>query len=272
MKRAALFILSGVILFSGCSDKQVIIFEPPESIINETSVSEYATVSSTPSSVSATPSSVSVTASDIIIPTTVGETFIDSTGFEWQVLTVEANKALIITAHVHNMGVSYHNQHGFLPFQNAEIANVLNAWFDNDAFVSPEIRAKALPYAFQFDDGTPGGNGVENQATEWTFTPSSTNQQQAITTPGEQGSGDIAFILSISEVHKYFENDISERIAYSISEIGEVGETAYWWLRSPSTHSDYVVWIVGYDGRFYYDPALYTSSRLGFRPAFWVNL
>ncbi|MCL2019805.1 MAG: fibronectin type III domain-containing protein [Oscillospiraceae bacterium] len=349
MKRIVLFILSGVILFSGCRDEQAIIFEVPESITNEVnsdpeSITEESTdviiVPDAPRDFTATAgdrqveltwlapnsdggenisgyevssngggvyisassnnghifidlendttydfrvravnemgvgefASVSAIPSGVIIPETVGETFTDSTGFEWRVLTVEDNKALIITEHVHNMGVSYHDQDGYLPFQNAEIANVLNTWFDNDSFVSPGIRAKALPYAFQLDDGTPGGNGVENQATEWIHTPSSTNQQQAITIPGEQGSGDIAFILSISEVHKYFEDNIYERIAYRISETGEVGETAYWWSRSPSTHSEYVVWIVGYNGFFYYDPALYTSPHLGIRPAFWVNL
>lgn len=230
--------------------------------VNEAGAGEYAAVSATPS---ATPSG-------IIIPPTVGETFADSTGFEWRVLTVEDDKALIITEHVHSMNTRYHSEDEFLPFQNAEIADMLNAWFDNDAFVSPGLRARALPYAFQHDDGTPGGNGVENQATEWVYTPSATNQQQARTMSGAAGSGDIAFILSTSEVTQYFAADSGARVALRVSETGAVGSAAYWWLRSPSTSPEYQVWLVGDNGYIYYDPATHSTPHLGFRPALWVNL
>ena len=226
--------------------------------INEAGVGSYAAVSATPSG--------------IIIPPTVGETFTDSTGFEWRVLAVADGKALIITEHVHRMTTRYHSEDEFIPFQNAEIADTLNVWYDNDAFVSPGLKAMALPYAFQLDDGTPGGNGAENQATAWVYTPSATTQQQAITMPRAPGSGDIAFILSASEVNRYFAADSGARVALRVSETGAVGAEAYWWLRSPSTSSEYQVWLVGDNGYIYYDPATHSTPHLGFRPALWVNL
>jgi len=214
---------------------------------------------------------VSATLSSIVIPTTVGETFTDSTGIEWRVLTIVDGSALIITEHVHLLNTRYHYEDDFLLFQTAEISTTLNTWFDNNAFVSTGLRARALPYAFQLDDGTPGGNGVEYQATTWVYTPSAANQRQARTIPGTPGSGDKAFVLSVSEVNEYF-NRIDERIALRISEEGVVGRPAYWWLRSPSRNSTYQVWVVGMNGFIFFDPANYATSHLGIRPALWVTL
>jgi len=225
--------------------------------VNEVGAGTYAAVSATPS--------------DIVIPTTVSEVFTDSTGLEWRVLAVTDGSALIITEHVHLTNTRYHYEDDFRPFQTAEISTTLNTWFGNDAFVSPGLRARALPYAFQLDDGTPGGNGVEHQATTWVYTPSDTNQQQARTIPGAPGSGDKAFLLSVSEVNEYFSR-IEERVALRISEEGVVGRPAYWWLRSPSRNATYQVWVVGMNGFIFFDPANYATSHLGVRPALWVTL
>lgn len=217
-------------------------------------------------------SSAQATQTRIEIPTTVGETFVDSTGFEWRVLAVENGKALIIAEHVQCVNTRYNSVDGFLPFQNAEISESLNTWYANDAFVSPELKAVAVPYAFQLNDGTVGGNGVENQAEVWESTPATTNQQQARTIPAEPGEGNKAFVLSISEMNEYFENTITARVAMRVSETGVIGEAAYWWLRSPSTHSEYTQWLVGPDGYFYYDPATHFTRHLGLRPAMWVEV
>ena len=228
--------------------------------VNEVGVGAHVAASTTPSS--------------IVIPGVAGEIFTDSTGFEWRVLSIEDGSALIITEHAHYMGVRYHYEDDFRPFQTAEISDTLNTWFANDVFVSPGLRARALPYAFQLDDGTPGGNGVEHQATTWVYTASiGTNQQQARTIPGAPGSGDKAFLLSISEVNHYFTSGVSaERVAFRISEEGVVGRPAYWWLRSPSRNSTYQVWVVGMNGYIFFDPATLSTPHLGFRPALWVTL
>lgn len=216
------------------------------------------------------PASIGATPGSISIPRIVGEKFTDSTGFEWRVLAIADDKALIITEHVHAMNTKYHSEDGFRPFQTAEISQTLNLWYDNDKFVSTELKARALSYAFQLEDGTPGGNGVENQASTWQSNRATTNQRQARTIPGTTTGGDKAFVLSVSELNQYFEDNVAVRAALRVSESGVPGKPAYWWLRSPSTHFEYTQWLVGPDGYVFYDPATHATGHLGLRPALWV--
>ncbi|MCL2588594.1 MAG: DUF6273 domain-containing protein, partial [Oscillospiraceae bacterium] len=203
--------------------------------------------------------------------------FIDTTGFQWRMLdyTTHSGYALIIAEHVHLSPIRYHNAGGFRPFAQSELFGNVDAWFQNDQFVSEQLRQMAVPYGFQRNDGTPGGNGVEFQATSWVNNVAGNNFREAHTVPNPASGGTFgAFLLSSSEVNHYFTGNTTAlvgRRTQAVDEDGNIGANMGWWLRSPSVNSTSPVRRVDSNGLFVTSSPTSTSLR-GVRPALWINL
>ncbi len=89
-------------------------------------------------------------------------------------------------------------------------------------------------------------------------------------TPGGKDTYDNLFLLSLSELEKYFKTDT--RHAYALNRISSFknGEAGMWFLRTPGDKADCAVFVESYGdvavrGNYVYD-------ERGIRPAFWMEL
>jgi len=83
-------------------------------------------------------------------------------------------------------------------------------------------------------------------------------------TPGGTDAEDKLFLLGIDEVKQYFPNGESRTAEF-------IGNTVWWWLRSPGSSSYYAA-NVNYDGYVYEYGSRVSWSSGAVRPAFWLNL
>ncbi|GHU61506.1 hypothetical protein AGMMS49983_01350 [Clostridia bacterium] len=81
--------------------------------------------------------------------------------------------------------------------------------------------------------------------------------------PGGNNTRDRIFLLSTSEVEKYF-----SRKAQRVAQYDE--QTTWWWLRSPGYGSSYNAALVDYDG-YVYNYGFNVHYVGGVRPALWMN-
>ena len=102
---------------------------------------------------------------------------------------------------------------------------------------------------------------VEHETEYYTFADSSSSGTQGTNTK----SSEKVFLLSVSEVNKYFANDTAKE-ANTLA-----GSTGYWWLRSPGSYRCYFVARVSSLG-YVYAGGYYVYYQFGLRPAFWINL
>ena len=185
-------------------------------------------------------------------------------GFNWRVLVVRNNEALLITDKLIEVR-AYHNTLEDVTWEKCDLRAYLNGKFYNN--FSPSEKKLIITKTNTNNDnpcfGTPGGNPTDDKV----------------------------FLLSIEEVVKYFgdsghlarkkwENKIyivdqfnSDRVAMSIN-----GSANCWWLRSPGGKSDHAAnvtqdgsidlyrYLVVGDGPD--KGALYA----GIRPAIWLKL
>ena len=101
------------------------------------------------------------------------------------------------------------------------------------------------------------------------------------TSPGND-TNDKIFLLSITEVNKYFSNSETRKCAptdyavangaYASSKITTGGRgTDWWWLRTPGSRSSNAAYV-SYYGTVLYDGGAVTLSRGVVRPALWVDV
>jgi hypothetical protein len=87
---------------------------------------------------------------------------------------------------------------------------------------------------------------------------------------GEDAEGDNLFLLSLEEVHKYF--DIREYYKPNESSVARLnGATVWWWLRSPGRYSRGASFVFA-DGSVIDRGSNVVWSEGAVRPAFWLNL
>jgi len=178
--------------------------------------------------------------------------------YEWEVLKVVDNQALIITKDIIEKRV-YNKISGKVTWETSTLRAYLNGDFYDYAF-SEEEKASIVSAA------------IENRNNQW------------YNSAGGNDTEDKVFLLSLEEVVKYFGdskqlrnrnpdstfwiNDEfnSERIAKDLS-----GSAAPWWLRSPGNDTALVVYVAdngwvrvfGWSGHDRY---------FGVRPALWLKL
>ena len=190
----------------------------------------------------------------------VGGVFTDrETGHRWRVLAHEGYNKLIMTEHVHNVGVQFNTVNEFVPWHQLTAAQPIRTqmnafWGDS---IGARLRGLTVP-----------ANGLENDVRTSTAMDWNPSENQAIgrTTPGigEANAVNALFALSISEVNEYFENTNAARIGREPN-----GTAHHWWLRSLGTTTSNVASVFT-SGDLSSNNASFTNR--GFRPAMWIRL
>ena len=212
---------------------------------------------------------------DPLDTTPAGGIFTDSLGIVWRVLYIDnAGNRLLITEHVHGIDTQFHSTAQFVPLQRSDrLRPALNDWFNNA--LSPELRERALPASNLNNDVRSSPSYVqnwyrENETAGWTSAGS-----------GIATAANSMFILSLSEVNRYFPGDIAAPLAPEPSRVGAntYGFTSAWWLRSPGgpidrLDSDYqatatAISVTGALQVREVNPR--PDTNIGFRPALWVS-
>ena len=169
---------------------------------------------------------------------------------EWLVLKVDGNKALVINKYALDCK-QYNYSYSDVTWETCSLRSWLNGTFMNTAFNSEEQ------------------NGIINSTVTADKNPSYS------TSPGNNTT-DKVFLLSISEVNKYF-NSYSARqcqgTAYCCARgaFKDDNNFCWWWLRSPG-HNSRNAAIVHLGGSVYDlgDSVNYNNDAV--RPALWINL
>ena len=179
-------------------------------------------------------------------------------GIDWRVLSIENNKALLITEKVIEER-PYHYQYEDITWEKCTLRHYLNNAFYNKL-------------------------GTEKSAIAETRNSNPDNLWYGI--PGGNMTMDKVFLLSLDEVCRYFgdstanlrkkgsrgsdyyisDKNNSARIAHYRSE-GAV----WWWLRSPGTNSYYAADVYD-DGNVTLIGYSVLDDYGGVRPALWLNL
>ena len=165
----------------------------------------------------------------------------DETGpIEWRVLDRVGNKALLLSEY-RIKSLPYDKGNTDATWETCSLRKWLNETFLNTAFDSDEIGL------IQSTIVTADKNPYYN------------------TSPGNNTT-DKVFLLSISEVNKYFKSASERRLKRKKSEGFEV----LWWLRSPGADGRCAAAVnekgsIEYNGNF-------TFADFSIRPAIWINL
>ena len=188
---------------------------------------------------------------------TKGET-IEFGGYEWRVLDVQNDKALLLSEAIIEKRV-YHNTFMDLTWESCDLRKYLNGDFYNKFSVDDRERIATTQ--------------VINNNNPW------------FGTNGGNSTNDKIFLLSLEEVVRYFgdSGQLQNRLGtdnwfsdeYSNNRIAYYnGNACGWWLRSPGLFSGYAASVydsgnVGVNG---YDCDIVVVINGGVRPALWLNL
>ena len=175
---------------------------------------------------------------------------------EWLVLDKQEGKALVISRYALDCQ-QYNTEWVDVTWENCSLRRWLNNDFLNEAF------------------------GAEEQARVVHSTVKADKNPDYDTVPGNDTTDNV-FLLSISEVNRYFGSDVERMCvptAYAevrgawTSEINTVGGEAacWWWLRSPGSDSISAA-DVFLDGDVDEDGIYVGNSDSGVRPALWIDL
>ena len=175
---------------------------------------------------------------------------------EWLVLAKEGNKALLISKYALDRQ-QYNTSNTDVTWATCSLRKWLNGTFLSKAFSSEE----------------------QNSIISSTVTADKNPSYS--TSPGNNTT-DKVFLLSITEVNKYFNSDDARRCAptdYAIAHGAGTSDsyktggraTCCWWLRSPGRDSLSVAYVINY-GSVYNSGhrVLYADDAV--RPALWINL
>ena len=165
---------------------------------------------------------------------------------EWLVLEVKDGKALLISKYILD-GKPYNEKD---TGDNYWEICTLRKWLNND-FISAAFLA-------------------DEKAMIPTVTVSADKNPRCKANPGK-ATQDQVFLLSITEVNKYFMSDDARRCrvtSYVVAkDLSYSDKTYHWWLRSPldSGYAD----AISFAGEVYW---YYTEGVCGVRPALWIDL
>jgi len=183
----------------------------------------------------------------------VGE-IIQFSGYDWRVLDIQNNQALLLSDLVLEKR-PYNIEHTDITWENCSLRYYLNNDFynklsDKNQIVHQTIHNNNNPY-----NGTLGGNNTT----------------------------DYIFLLSLEEIANYFGNEkydmlvlekqgcIRDKNSNKRIARDTTGAAAWWWLRSPGYYR-HLAALVGADGGVIAYDGAYASGVGGVRPALWLNL
>jgi hypothetical protein len=200
-----------------------------------------------------------------VVATIKGEfVFVKLGGIDWRVLTVENNRALLISEKILEKR-PYNIEGKDITWENCTLRKYLNNEFYNKlGVVKPAIAETRNSNPDNLWYGTPGGNATSDKV----------------------------FLLSIDELVKYFgdsgdlknerRKDFNGNVRsdgyciydqYNSARIANYGSegACWWWLRSPGSRSRSAA-RVDVDGSVDVDGYSVNNVSGGVRPAFWLNL
>ena len=168
-------------------------------------------------------------------------------GVEWRVLDRQDGRALILSEYLLG-GREYHYRLGMaVTWENSDIRSWLNNEFYN-YFFTDEERERIIETTVINDDSP------------------------FRTISGGNDTIDKIFLLSLTEIMKYFDDDgwdlNEDRVAVFHEDFG--GWYNRWWLRSPGTNSDSASWVLS-DGAISGQGAMH-HQWVGVRPAMWIYI
>jgi len=185
----------------------------------------------------------------------VGE-IIQFGGYDWRVLDVQNDKALILSDRILTLRQYHSNRNEVVTWENSDIRAWLNGEFYDETFSADEKSR-----IFQAR--------IENKDNEWHETP------------GGNATNDRLFLLSLEEVVRYF-GDSGQLNTRSSSPINDAynslrtatfeGSNRWWWVRSPGSGNNRAANI---NNNGFIDVSgsnIVDNNNGGIRPALWLNL
>ena len=169
---------------------------------------------------------------------------------EWIVLAKEGNRALLISRYALDCQ-QYNTSWTSVTWETCSLRKWLNGTFIRNAFSSDEQRI------------------IKSTTVTADKNPSYS------TSPGNDTT-DKVFLLSITEVNKYFSSNSARQCkgtdyCYAKGAYKDTNGNCWWWLRSPGYHSDCAAYVY-YDGSVGdYGDIVYGADD-AVRPALWIDL
>ncbi|MCR5041315.1 MAG: toll/interleukin-1 receptor domain-containing protein [Clostridia bacterium] len=169
---------------------------------------------------------------------------------KWKVLAVEGNKALIISQYALDCQ-KYNSTYTDTTWEKCTLRTWLNGTFYNAAF------------------------GADHQKMIASSTVTADKNPSYSTSPGNNTT-DKVFLLSITEVNKYFSSDSARQCqgtayCYAQGAYKASNGNCWWWLRSPGYFSTHAA-VVNYDGSVINIGSGVDIDNSAVRPALWINL
>ncbi len=170
---------------------------------------------------------------------------------EWRVLAKEDNRILVISEYALDCQ-QYNTSYTDVTWENCSLRKWMNDTFLNNAF------------------------SAEEQAQIQNTTVSADKNPKCSTNPGN-ATTDKVFLLSITEVEKYFTSDSARQCKptkYAVANgayVNSYNGNCWWWLRSPGG-SQYYVTSVYYDGSVLYFGNYVYRDHVCVCHALWINL
>ncbi|MBR4720714.1 MAG: TIR domain-containing protein [Clostridia bacterium] len=169
---------------------------------------------------------------------------------EWLVLAKEGNKALVISKYALDCR-QYNTSYAAVTWETCSLRKWLNETFISAAFSS------------------------EEQDSIISSTVTADDNQLYNTSPGNNTT-DKVFLLSITEVNKYFSSDSARQCgatAYAKAQGAYANASngnCWWWLRSPGDYSNYATLVNIYGSVFYRGDDVSRGDD-AVRPATWIS-
>jgi hypothetical protein len=202
-----------------------------------------------------------VTESKVVTDIKAGKKLVEFGDYTWRVLSVEGDKALLITEEIIDWR-AYNDEYVDITWENCTLRKYLNNDFYN-TFTASEKNQILTIRVINAEDEIPGGNDTDDKI----------------------------FLLNIDEANRYFSSD-ENRVArlstqtlsklhalyqlwnedeWLIEHLNAYDNIWFWWLRSPGYNSYFVADIRG-DGSIYAFGNDVDNSPDGVRPALYINL
>ncbi len=169
---------------------------------------------------------------------------------EWLVLAKEGTKILVISKEALDCK-PYNTSYTYVTWETCTLRKWLNNDFINAAF------------------------SAEEKAMIPTVTVSAHKNPDYSTNPGN-ATQDQVFLLSITEVNRYFSSDSARQCKptdYAVANGTWEGDSGNcrWWLRSPGIYRDCAAYV-NYDGDVKEDGGYVLHDSAAVRPALWIDL
>ena len=171
---------------------------------------------------------------------------------EWLVLAKTGDRVLVISRYALDCQHYYNISYTDVTWETCSLRKWLNGTFINNAFSSDE--QKMIQSTTVTADKNPSYN----------------------TSPGNNTT-DKVFLLSITEVNKYFSSNGGARqcqgtaYCYAQGAFKASNGNCLWWLRSPGYFSDYAAYVF-HDGSVYDRGSSVDYDGRAVRPALWIDL